>query len=162
MNRPEAEHLARTLMAEHGLDAQGWTFGWSRSVTRFGQAEWRGDDARRLVLSGPLTDRNGIEQVRDTILHEIAHALVGREGGHGPAWRAKAAELGARPERLGVGVGIPPRWAGVCPSCDTVVARRHRLTRPARRLVCAACWRRRGHATPRLRWVEQSAQQAGG
>ena len=29
------------------------------------------------------------EQVTDTILHEIAHALAGTAAGHGPAWRSK-------------------------------------------------------------------------
>lgn len=39
-------------------------------------------------------------RVQGTILHEVAHALVGydRWDGHGPRWAAKAAELGV------------PRW----------------------------------------------------
>ena len=32
--------------------------------------------------------------VRQTMLHEIAHALVGYEAAHGPVWKRKAAEIG--------------------------------------------------------------------
>ena len=34
-------------------------------------------------------------EVRDTILHEIAHALAGAKAKHGPAWKAIARRLGA-------------------------------------------------------------------
>lgn len=35
-----------------------------------------------------------IEEVRNTILHEIAHALVGTHCGHNIVWQNKARELG--------------------------------------------------------------------
>jgi hypothetical protein len=40
------------------------------------------------------------ELIRDTILHEVAHALVGENHNHDEAWRAKAIELGATGETL--------------------------------------------------------------
>jgi hypothetical protein len=33
-------------------------------------------------------------EILDTILHEIAHALVGHKEAHGPVWVAKAKEIG--------------------------------------------------------------------
>ena len=45
--------------------------------------------------------RNGPEEVRDTILHEVAHALVGPGHGHDTVWKATAAQVGARPQRRG-------------------------------------------------------------
>jgi len=38
------------------------------------------------------------EQLTDTILHEIAHALAGPAAKHGPAWKAIARRLGATPK----------------------------------------------------------------
>lgn len=35
-----------------------------------------------------------IEEIKNTILHEIAHALVGVENGHNQIWQEKAKELG--------------------------------------------------------------------
>ena len=37
------------------------------------------------------------EQIRDTVLHEIAHAIAGHEAGHGPLWKATARRIGATP-----------------------------------------------------------------
>jgi predicted SprT family Zn-dependent metalloprotease len=37
-----------------------------------------------------------IESVKNTILHEIAHALVGNEQGHNEIWQSKAKELGVK------------------------------------------------------------------
>ena len=37
------------------------------------------------------------EQIRDTVLHEIAHAIAGREAGHGPLWKVTARRIGATP-----------------------------------------------------------------
>lgn len=40
------------------------------------------------------------EEIKDTILHEIAHALVGPNHGHDDVWKAECVKIGARPERL--------------------------------------------------------------
>jgi predicted SprT family Zn-dependent metalloprotease len=39
-------------------------------------------------------------EITDTLLHEIAHALVGPRHGHDLVWQAKCIEIGARPKRL--------------------------------------------------------------
>lgn len=41
-------------------------------------------------------------QIKETILHEIAHAIVGPENGHNKIWKEKAKELGVRPSRYGL------------------------------------------------------------
>lgn len=35
-----------------------------------------------------------VEDIKNTLLHEIAHAIVGIENGHNEAWQDKAKELG--------------------------------------------------------------------
>ena len=140
MNLFEGAHLARDLMREHGLLQLGWTFGFDHARRRFGKCEY---DSRRITLSRPLTLLNGIDEVRDTILHEIAHALC-PGAGHGPRWRATCRRIGATPKRCYTDEQVvsparrAARYTMGCPRCQWWVAR---YRRPARRsrLVCTRC-----------------------
>ena len=94
MNLQSAKALTEDLMEKHGLFEQGWQFQWSASNTFNGEVFYA---EKLLVLSTRLTSVNSPEVVENTIRHELAHALLGPGYGHGPVWRAKAAELGAAP-----------------------------------------------------------------
>jgi predicted SprT family Zn-dependent metalloprotease len=48
----------------------------------------------RIELSKHYVLRNPEHEVLDTILHEIAHALVGPGHGHDEVWKAKCVEVG--------------------------------------------------------------------
>ncbi|NBT51009.1 MAG: hypothetical protein EBT12_05555, partial [Marivivens sp.] len=63
--------------------------------TRFGQCRYT---PKEISLSRPLTKANDEEQVRDTILHEIAHALTPGEG-HGNVWKKVAIKIGCDGKR---------------------------------------------------------------
>lgn len=105
-----------------------------RAKTRAGQCRF---GTRTISLSEPLTRLHSDADVHDTILHEIAHALVGPEHGHDAVWRAKAISIGCSGERL-VDADAPRvegPWAGVCSAGH--VYRRHR--RPTRVLSCLTC-----------------------
>lgn len=63
-------------------------------------------------------------EIMDTLLHEVAHAIVGHEAGHGPKWKAQARKIGGRGNRLGKAPtkAIPSRANGfkygiLCPNC---------------------------------------------
>jgi len=99
MNLFDAHKLALELIAKHELT--GWKFSFDKSVRRFGLCSYR---KKMIFLSRQLTLDNPVEEVADTLLHEIAHALSwirhGRKGcGHGALWKAVCVEIGARPER---------------------------------------------------------------
>ena len=135
MQIDQALALARRLMAEH--DLQGWTVVADRAKTRAGVCRFA---KRQIGLSRPLTELHSPEEVRDTILHEIAHALVGPEHGHDRVWRAKAREIGSSGERcLSTEAPlVPGAWVGTC-------AAGHRSTRhkaPTRVMTCGRCSRR--------------------
>ena len=121
--RNEARTLALELMARHGL--LDWTFAFNRRKRTLGLCRFR---VKAIELSIYLVDRNPVDEVRDTILHEIAHALVGPGHGHDAVWKAKCLEVGARPERLGYDVNMPVgRWQAVCAGCGRL---HHRHRKP--------------------------------
>ena len=104
MRLPDARKLALELMAEHGLMQTGrapdfwngvWRFTFDNAVNRFGMCRWDGT----ISLSRVLVKLNADAEVRDTILHEIAHALAGHANGHNHVWKRIAQRIGARPER---------------------------------------------------------------
>jgi predicted SprT family Zn-dependent metalloprotease len=136
MNLYAARDLAVSLMRAHGL--MGWTFAFDHARRRFGACRYR---AKRITLSRHLAFLNGEEEVRDTILHEIAHALTPGDG-HGEKWKRKCLEIGAKPVRCYTDEAVvsPPRRIAPyligCARCDWW-ADRHRLTR--RKLVCRTC-----------------------
>ena len=84
--------LARRLMDEHGLGA--WAFAFLEAERRLGDCRF--EDRLIRIGRGHALDA-GEAEVRDTILHEIAHALAGPEARHGPAWKAAARRIGATP-----------------------------------------------------------------
>jgi predicted SprT family Zn-dependent metalloprotease len=136
MNLYEAAHLAKDLMKQHGLIQ--WSFYFDHARRRFGKCDYT---HRKITLSRPLTLLNSIDEVRDTILHEIAHALCPKDG-HGPRWRAICRKIGARPTRCYTDAAVvsPPRRAAPyrfgCPSCNWWVERRRRSRRV---YLCKIC-----------------------
>jgi predicted SprT family Zn-dependent metalloprotease len=100
MDMADAEKLATQLMHQHGLD--GWQFKWDRATKRLGSCNYT---RKRITLSAHQTKNRQELEVKDTILHEIAHALLPPRTGHGKLWKAKCVEIGAKPQRCAVIVG---------------------------------------------------------
>src|SRR5690606_5988298 len=110
-------------MDEHGLDA--WTFAFDRARVRAGACHFRD---RRITLSRAITEVQDEAEVRETVLHEVAHALVGPRHGHDAVWRRTARSIGATGERC-YAVDqpvVPGRWQGRCAAGHVV----HRHRRP--------------------------------
>jgi hypothetical protein len=105
MDITDAAHLARTLMNEHGLGHV--PFKWANGKTVLGTCHWGRDvhalgwgrpgpwEVDSISLSRPYVEVLPEAEVRNVILHEIAHALAGSpEANHGPVWRVHARRLG--------------------------------------------------------------------
>src|SRR5947209_15232461 len=78
----EADSLARELLDSYGL--RGWLFRFNRSKVNLGLCLF---GPRVIELSIHFVERNPEEVIRDTLLHEIAHALVGPGHGHDAVWQ---------------------------------------------------------------------------
>ena len=122
MDIHEAEQLVNEHMRDYGLHDAGWVFRWDNSKNRFGVCKYT---QRVIGLSVNLVRLNDQDQVLDTILHEIAHALVGHGHGHDDVWKAKCVEIGARPERCYQRDVPRPmgRWTATCQGCNAVYDR---------------------------------------
>ena len=139
MKLQDAENLALVLMEDHGI-GNTWSFGFDHAKQRCGACH---HGKRKITLSRHFVQRNGEAEVRDTILHEIAHAKAGAKAGHGRTWQMWAIRVGARPERCATNVDMPEGdIEGVCAPGCTVRHTRHRM--PPKRLLdayqCNRCY----------------------
>ena len=140
MNLTEAKQLANQLMHQHGIIQQGWRLCIDmKAKRRLGQCRY---SRKEIGLSYHYVILNGEGLVRDTILHEIAHALTPGSG-HGYAWKRKCVEIGAKPERCfkSVETGletVAPKYIASCTNCNKNHFR-HKMTRRSQDSACGKC-----------------------
>lgn len=101
MKKTEASYLARKLMNEHGLGHV--TFEWSNRKHALGDCSYKRNASFQVVpdkirLSAVWVPYLDEAEVRDTILHEIAHALTPGHK-HDYVWKAMCRKVGANPKR---------------------------------------------------------------
>lgn len=124
--------LARELVRRHGLADQGWTAALDDSTSRAGACNYR---KKQILLTRLYVRTADDASLRDTILHEIAHALVGPQHHHDAVWKAKARSIGCTGNRCHTERFSPPRWIVSCDAgCFTRPAQRRR-----RHAVCRRC-----------------------
>lgn len=131
--------FALSRMDDFGLLAAGWSFRFDRARRRFGICRF---GVKEISVSRTLVELNPEEECRDTVLHEIAHALAGPRAGHGPKWKAMCRRVGARANRCynHDQVAEPQhRYEARCATCGHSIGF-HR--RPSRERACAKCCRR--------------------
>jgi len=134
MTQREALQLARQLMAAHNVS--DWGFGFNRRKRSLGLCRY---GEHRIELSAHFVHANDEAAVRDTILHEIAHALAGPEAGHGSRWKSICRRIGAVPERCDRSAQMPTgRWLATCPACGHMYTR-HRRPLKGRQYMCRTC-----------------------
>ena len=132
----EAYAFGNKLLAEHGLLQQGWRFDLDNGKVRVGCCH----TSKKLITYSVHYLREPIESIRDTILHEIAHALTPDDKGHGWEWEQKCIEIGAKPERLAheLETNLKYNYVIECPECGWKVYR-HRMRRRNFGSTCPQC-----------------------
>ena len=132
MQLQDAKRIAIELMCQHGLLDSGWYFEFDSAVRRAGCCNYC---LKKISLSARLTEIRDEAFVRDTILHEIAHALVGYKNGHNRIWKAKAKEIGCNGQRCYSDVRMDGKYKITCPNGHTSSGHR----KPKGRRSCAKC-----------------------
>jgi|SaaInl4_200m_RNA_FD_contig_31_108507_length_1434_multi_15_in_0_out_0_2 hypothetical protein len=100
----DVQNTAMDMMEEHGLLDKGWYFDWNRRTTSVGLCN---HNKYSISLSKVMTPHRKPSDIRNTILHEIAHALVGHSNGHNRVWREKFIEIGGNGEVGAVDIKDP-------------------------------------------------------
>jgi predicted SprT family Zn-dependent metalloprotease len=98
---------------DFGLEA--WVLGMDNQKTTLGHCMY---SQRKISLSshflrGPSCDE---KKIRNTILHEMAHALVGPEHNHDEVWKKMAIKIGSDGKRCGTMDMPDARYVLECPN----------------------------------------------
>jgi hypothetical protein len=95
-----------------------------------------------LLLARLEMDKNGLldwrlelDFAKVTILHEIAHALVGPKHGHDKFWKLKARELGCSAKRCHSLEFSKYKWVRFCPN----LCWEQKIHRKNTNLICKNC-----------------------
>ena len=103
--------LADKLLDEHGLIEKGWRFSFDRAKRRAGSCKF---SKKEITIAKAYAEQQEVMEIRNTILHEIAHALVGSQHGHSQIWRKKAREIGCDASRCHHIVFSKPKYILTC------------------------------------------------
>ena len=123
MELKEAKILAMRLINKHlGL---GWCLEIDSARCRFGICC---SSSKRIGLSKHYILLNTPARVTRTVLHEIAHALVGCHEGHSAVWKKMAVSIGSSSERSfnSSNTVIPPDehiYLYRCPNCGEEITK---------------------------------------
>ena len=147
MINSEVEHLVECLCQEH---LQSRNIPYRIEYTNKG-VSYLGKCIRRkystyfilrfstLYFNG-LYDRLDIDQIKDTILHEIAHAITYHDTGvnhnHDWLWKRVARNIGCTGEVRANTEVRTGRYIYECPHCHRQITRRRKITRG---LACGVC-----------------------
>lgn len=85
----DAQKMCDEKLKEYNLTH--WKASFISSTTKCAACDF---ENKRILISTNYCNACTIEDMKETILHEIAHALVGYASGHNEVWQAKAKEIG--------------------------------------------------------------------
>lgn len=128
-NLAEVERQCKMLMTVHGVGSIGFELDGAKK--RIGACHYTTVNGVtlpvKITISKHFASILQMEEIRETMLHEIAHALT-PGAGHGARWAAKCRELGMTHVAPKKATSARPEysWEGFCPSCDNRAAGYHR------------------------------------
>jgi predicted SprT family Zn-dependent metalloprotease len=147
MTQTDAKSLAIELMDKWGLLDSGWDFIFDNRRRAFGGCQYlKGRKKSGTIrLSKYLLPTLSEDQVKDTILHEIAHALDVMDRGtsdHSYQWQRWAIKVGANPSGGKKPTfeenAKPSKYTATCPNGHTHAV--HRKWSPRIRRSCETCY----------------------
>ncbi len=144
---------ARAWLATHHLEH--WSVQFDHATKRAGCCNYR---ERVISLAFAYAQSATDEAIADTILHEMAHALVGKDHGHDQVWHAQAIALGCSGTRCHDVQFTPPRYIVTCEhGCWVTTAERRK-----RGAVCRTCHGKIRYTTyTEERWQQANVRSTG-
>lgn len=123
----EYERFANNLLNKHQLT--DWVFVWNNRIsTKLGICRYR---TKEIHINKRFASVAPSEEVVDTIMHEVAHALTEGDG-HGEKWKAKCRELGCKDEEFAnlsdELLNKLEKYKGLCPTCGHKIYTSRRRT----------------------------------
>ena len=100
----------------------GWSFKLNTNKRFRG---WCKYGKKRVEISRNLLPL-GVDEVRKTIIHELAHVVAGYENSHNHIWKSTVIRMGGDPRRLGKAMKVKGRYIGKCSKCQRVFYRYRR------------------------------------
>lgn len=127
----QALKRARRLMDQHNL--HDWKICLDNATRRAGQCRYR---TKTIGLTRLYVRKVDPAQLENTILHEIAHALVGAHHHHDAVWKSTAKKIGCTAERCHDHIFAPAQYLQKCPQgCFTP----RKIQRRMRNRICRKC-----------------------
>lgn len=150
----QVEKHAAELLARHlntGAPATWWRFRFETATARAGICRYK---TRTIALSVSYVLRAPWSDIRDTLLHEIAHAIVGPTHAHDAVWQTAARRIGCTAKRCSTVNHTMKRWLGECPRCRDRWFRQRLTPKMRKRSICPRCrspiaWRINVHGEDR-------------
>ena len=137
MNLVEAQRESRRLLNDVGVS---YGFGFDRAKRRAGLCN---HTRKTITLSEYFVRMNEWDKVRNTVLHEAAHALAGPRAGHGIEWAKWCRQLGIKAERCYSTDDTNMPQGNVIITCPNhgEVGRQHRMPKANAKsyMVCRKC-----------------------
>lgn len=130
--RPYGYVLERGAALFHQYGLSDWRLVLDNARRRAGQCDYQN---KTISLSRHYVRYAERDHIEDTLLHEIAHALVGPHHGHDIIWRQKAREIGCTATRCHTLNFSEAKWIMKCPNGCFAVERHRRKSN----LVCMKC-----------------------
>ena len=150
----QVEEYAAKLLERHlnaGAPATWWRFRFETATSRAGICRYT---TRTIALSVSYVLRAPWNDIRDTLLHELAHAIVGPGHAHDAVWQAAARRIGCTAARCSTVTHSLKRWVGECSRCRERWFRQRLTARVRQRSICPRCrspvaWRINAHGEGR-------------
>ena len=131
-------NLARSEMDKNGLF--DWKLDLDNAKVRAGGCFFK---EKKISFSRNFIKNSNDTEIYDTILHEIAHALVGPNNGHNIKWKNMAKKLGCSAKRCHSLIFSDYKWIRYCENfCWEQKTHRRKLNLICRKCGASVCYKK--------------------
>ena len=135
ITKEETKKLFDELKEEYNLN--DWKLKFSRAYTTFGQCDY---NSKRIIVSEKAIEQTTYKDVKQTLIHEFAHAIVGPSHNHNEVWRKQCIAMGGKGERC-ASVSLDKPYKYIVGCYDGCWKKRY-MNRPkynVARRICGKC-----------------------